>query len=80
MSQSVVLAFSGGLDTSFCVPWLREQGYAVHTLFVDTGGVSLEEVASIEARAMALGATEHHCVDANFARVQLSNKPQHEPP
>ncbi len=65
MSQSVVLAFSGGLDTSFCVPWLREQGYDVHTLFVDTGGVSREEVASIEARAMALGATQHHCVDAS---------------
>ncbi len=65
MSESVVLAFSGGLDTSFCVPWLREQGYDVHTLFVDTGGVSREEVASIESRAMALGATKHHCVDAS---------------
>ncbi len=65
MSESVVLAFSGGLDTSFCVPWLREQGYEVHTLFVDTGGVTREEVASIEARAMALGATRHHCVDAS---------------
>ncbi len=66
MSQSVVLAFSGGLDTSFCVPWLREQGFEVHTLFVDTGGVSREEVASIETRAMALGATKHHCVDASM--------------
>lgn len=65
MSQSVVLAFSGGLDTSFCVPWLREKGYEVHTLFVDTGGVSRDEVARIEARAMALGAVQHHCVDAS---------------
>ncbi|MFK8032316.1 MAG: argininosuccinate synthase [Gammaproteobacteria bacterium] len=65
MTDPVVLAFSGGLDTSFCVPWLREQGYDVHTLFVDTGGVSREEVASIEKRALALGAVKHHCVDAS---------------
>ena len=37
----VVLAFSGGLDTSFCVPWLRERGYEVHTVFADTGGFDL---------------------------------------
>lgn len=65
MTQSVVLAFSGGLDTSFCVPWLTEQGFEVHTLFVDTGGVSADEVKSIEARAMALGAAKHHLVDAS---------------
>ncbi|MEM7081404.1 MAG: argininosuccinate synthase [Pseudomonadota bacterium] len=65
MSQSVVLAFSGGLDTSFCVPWLREQGFEVHTLFVDTGGVGQDEVERIEARAMALGAEKHHCFDAS---------------
>jgi argininosuccinate synthase len=59
----VVLAFSGGLDTSFCVPYLREKGHEVITLFVDTGGVDAEERAYIEARARALGAKEHLTVD-----------------
>jgi len=55
----VVLAFSGGLDTSFCVPYLRERGHDVITLFVDTGGVDPAERAYIEARARELGAVEH---------------------
>jgi argininosuccinate synthase len=59
MSKEVVLAFSGGLDTSFCVPWLKEKGYEVITLFVDTGGVDDEERQYIEERAYALGAKEH---------------------
>ncbi len=50
-SKDIVLAFSGGLDTSFCVPYLQERGYAVHTVFADTGGVSAEERAYIEQRA-----------------------------
>ncbi len=65
--QPVVLAFSGGLDTSFCVPWLMEQGYEVHTLFVDTGGVSEEEKAYIEQRALELGAAAHHVADIGQA-------------
>lgn len=64
MSEEVVLAFSGGLDTSFCVPYLREQGYDVVTLFVDTGGVDDEERAYIEERARELGAVEHITVEA----------------
>ncbi len=59
----VVLAFSGGLDTSFCVPYLREQGYDVVTLFVDTGGVDDAERAYIAERARELGAKEHITVD-----------------
>lgn len=59
----VVLAFSGGLDTSFCIPYLREKGHEVVTLFVDTGGVDAEERAYIEARARELGAKEHLTVD-----------------
>lgn len=66
-SKEVVLAFSGGLDTSFCVPYLSEQGWRVTTAFVDTGGVSAEEVAAIEERAMALGAHAHHTLDASDA-------------
>lgn len=57
--ERVVLAFSGGLDTSFCVPYLRERGFDVITLFVDTGGVDAAEVRYIEARARELGAVEH---------------------
>ncbi|PCC75254.1 argininosuccinate synthase [Nannocystis exedens] len=58
-NKKVVLAFSGGLDTSFCVPYLRERGYDVITLFVDTGGVDDAERAYIEQRARDLGAVEH---------------------
>ncbi len=65
--QPVVLAFSGGLDTSFCVPWLMDQGYEVHTLFVDTGGVSAEEKQYIEQRALELGAAAHHVADIGEA-------------
>jgi argininosuccinate synthase len=61
----VVLAFSGGLDTSFCVPYLREKGHEVVTLFVDTGGVDAEEREYIEARALELGAKEHVTVDGS---------------
>jgi argininosuccinate synthase len=61
----VVLAFSGGLDTSYCVLALKEQGYDVHTVFVDTGGLDEKEVAWIEERALSLGAVKHHLVDAS---------------
>ena len=62
-----VLAFSGGLDTSFCVPWLQEQGYAVVTVTVDTGGFSANERAAIEARAADLGVEAHYTVDGRQA-------------
>ncbi len=61
----VVLAFSGGLDTSYCVLDLNEQGYEVHTLFVDTGGLTPEQVDWIEQRSISLGAHKHHVVDAS---------------
>lgn len=65
MKQKVVLAFSGGLDTSFCVPWLiNEKNLEVHTVIVNTGGFSSEEAKSIEERALQLGATTHTCIDA----------------
>ncbi|CAN5192279.1 argininosuccinate synthase [soil metagenome] len=65
--QDVVLAFSGGLDTSFCVPYLQERGYRVHTVFADTGGVDAEERAFIEHRAAELGVTSHVTVDGGPA-------------
>ena len=58
-NKKIVLAFSGGLDTSFCVPYLIEQGYQVSTIFVDSGGVTEEEKKDIKARALSLGAVEH---------------------
>ncbi|MGB0132532.1 argininosuccinate synthase [Dokdonella sp.] len=66
-SKDVVLAFSGGLDTSFCIPYLQERGYAVHTVFADTGGVDDDERAFIEARAAELGAASHVTVDGGPA-------------
>ncbi len=68
MSQNeVILAFSGGLDTSFCVPYLKDKGYRVITLFVDTGGVDEEERRYIESRAKDLGAAEHITTDGGSA-------------
>jgi argininosuccinate synthase len=67
MSKDIVLAFSGGLDTSFCIPYLQERGYAVHTVFADTGGVDAEERAYIEARAEELGAASHVTIDGGPA-------------
>ncbi|MBL0209348.1 MAG: argininosuccinate synthase [Holophagaceae bacterium] len=67
MANQVLLAFSGGLDTSFCVVHLREQGWSVNTATVDTGGFSAEELARIEAASAALGAVSHRTVDARAA-------------
>ena len=67
MSKDIVLAFSGGLDTSFCVPYLQERGWNVHTVFADTGGVDADERDYIEARAAELGATSHVTVDGGPA-------------
>src|SRR5690606_7109357 len=64
MQKTIALAFSGGLDTSYCVPRLTELGYAVHTVFVNTGGTSPAESAAIRAQAGAVGAVAHHEVDA----------------
>lgn len=65
--KHIVLAFSGGLDTSFCVPYLKERGWYVHTVFADTGGVGSEERAYIEARAEELGVSSHVTVDGGPA-------------
>jgi argininosuccinate synthase len=65
MSKKVVLGFSGGLDTTFCVKYLSEdQGYEVHSIIVDTGGFSAEELAKIEAHAYSLGVKSHKTVNA----------------
>ncbi|MEE8495107.1 MAG: argininosuccinate synthase domain-containing protein [Xanthomonadales bacterium] len=59
MSKKIVLAFSGGLDTSYCVLDLVQQGFEVHTAFIDTGGVDDQGRAAIRARAESLGTTRH---------------------
>src|SRR5690606_17740801 len=69
----IVLAFSGGLDTSFCVPWLKETyGRPVVTATVNTGGLDADAAAALERRALALGAAQHVMIDARdefFDRV-----------
>jgi argininosuccinate synthase len=63
--EPILLAFSGGLDTSFLVPWLREtQGQPVITVTVNTGGIDAEAARTLAERAKALGAREHRLVDA----------------
>ena len=66
-NKDIVLAFSGGLDTSFCVPYLQERGWAVHTVFADTGGVDAAERTFIEQRAAELGVASHVTVDGGPA-------------
>ena len=69
--KKIVLAYSGGLDTSFCIKYLTEEkGYEVHALSVDTGGFSDEEIKEMEARAFSLGATSYKRVDVTEAYYQ----------
>lgn len=66
MKEKVVLAFSGGLDTSFCVPYLiNEKGLEVHTVMVNTGGFSKVEEEEIKRMALSLGATSHKNIDVS---------------
>src|SRR5919202_2179876 len=65
MAKKVVLGFSGGLDTSFCVKYLSEdRGYEVHSIIVNTGGFTEEELQQIEAHAYKLGVKTHTTVNA----------------
>ena len=74
-NKKVVLAFSGGLDTSFCVKYLSEDcGYEVYTAIANTGGFSAEELKNIEARALALGAKAHATLDITQEYYEKSIK------
>jgi argininosuccinate synthase len=65
MHKSVVLGFSGGLDTTFCVKYLTEdKGYDVHSIIVNTGGFTKEELKQIEQHAYNLGVKTHTTVEA----------------
>jgi argininosuccinate synthase len=64
----ILLAFSGGLDTSFCVPWLKDTYQRpVITVTVDTGGIDAQAAKSLAERSAQLGAIEHHLIDARAA-------------
>ena len=64
MKEKVVLAFSGGLDTSFCAIYLSvDKGMEVHTAIANTGGFSKEELAAIEKKAYSLGVKSHKTLD-----------------
>ncbi|MCX6297904.1 MAG: argininosuccinate synthase [Bacteroidetes bacterium] len=64
-AKKVVLGFSGGLDTTFCVKYLSEdKGYEVHSIIVNTGGFTNEELVQIEQHAYALGVKTHTTVNA----------------
>ena len=65
MKKKVVLAFSGGLDTTYCALYLaRELDYDVHTVLVNTGGFTKEQIKGIEAHALKLGVKSHKSIDA----------------
>jgi argininosuccinate synthase len=67
-AEPILLAFSGGLDTSFCVPWLKETYQRpVITVTVDTGGIDAAAAQSLAERSAQLGAMEHHLIDARAA-------------
>ena len=63
--KKLVLAYSGGLDTSYCAKYLsKEKGFEVHAVSVNTGGFTTEEIANIKERALQLGATTYTSIDA----------------
>jgi argininosuccinate synthase len=67
-AEPILLAFSGGLDTSFCVPWLKDTYQRpVITVTVDTGGIDAAAAQSLAERSVQLGAIEHHLIDARAA-------------
>jgi len=67
-AEPILLAFSGGLDTSFCVPWLKDTYQRpVITVCVDTGGIDKAAAQSLAERSVQLGAIEHHLIDARAA-------------
>ena len=75
MKEKVVLAFSGGLDTSFCVKYLSEEkGYDVYTAVANTGGFGPDELKSIEERAYKLGAVKHVTLDITQEYYEKSIK------
>ncbi|WP_224483055.1 argininosuccinate synthase [Robertkochia aurantiaca] len=61
--KDIVLAYSGGLDTSYCVKYLSEEGYTVHAVSVNTGGFDEKEIEEMKNKALKLGASSFECLD-----------------
>ena len=73
--EKVVLAFSGGLDTSFCAKYLTEEcGYELYTAIANTGGFNAEDLAKIEEKAYKLGAVQHASLDITQEYYEKSIK------
>lgn len=66
-AKPLVLAYSGGLDTTYCALYLRQQGYEVHAVTIDTGGFTRAQLEDIERRALALGVASFRVLDATQA-------------
>ncbi|MFT4533149.1 MAG: argininosuccinate synthase [Saprospiraceae bacterium] len=62
-NKQLTLAYSGGLDTSYCIPYLKDAGYDIHAINVNTGGFTKKELQEIEARAMQLGAVKFESIN-----------------
>jgi len=73
MSKKIVLGFSGGLDTTYCVKYLTEEnGFEVHSIIVNTGGFTDEELQKTESHAYALGVISHtavHAIESYYDRI-----------
>ncbi len=63
-NKILVLAYSGGLDTSYCVKYLSLQGWEIHAVSINTGGFTQQDLEEMEKRAYHLGATSYQCIDA----------------
>ena len=67
----IVLAYSGGLDTSFCIPWIKENyGRDVITVTIDTGGFDEENKKNIKKRAIDLGAKQHYLLNLKTSTLK----------
>ncbi|WP_185851910.1 argininosuccinate synthase domain-containing protein [Blattabacterium cuenoti] len=62
--DKIVLAYSGGLDTSYCLKYLIQEKYEVHTVIINTGGFKKDELDKIEKRALSIGSKSHKTIDA----------------
>ncbi|WP_185873617.1 GNAT family N-acetyltransferase [Blattabacterium cuenoti] len=62
--DKIVLAYSGGLDTSYCLKYLLQKGYEVHTVIINTGGFKKKELKNIKQRALNIGANTHKTIDS----------------
>lgn len=63
MNKDLILAYSGGLDTSYCILYLKEQGYNIHAVNVNTGGFDAAEVEELRQRALSMGAVSFKCIN-----------------